>query len=117
MKGERTPAPIDEKNICSDWIYDSLGEYNGSVSCEYQGLNRVAFYRDCKLWEAEWRFASNLLKLRPATPAISKVDVDKFIEYLNTLVEYDERDDFRLIQDIEIIGKTIIIRFYWEEQQ
>ena len=85
-------------------------------SCEYKGLNRVAFYRDNKLWEAEWKFASNLLKLRPATPAISNADVNKLVEYLNTLIEYDERDEFRLIQDIEIIGKTIIIQFYWEEQ-
>jgi hypothetical protein len=47
MKANKEVAPIDEKNVCSDWIEDVFDEYT-TIHAEKRGKNTfVGFVSDC----------------------------------------------------------------------
>ena len=91
MKANKEVAPIDEKNVCSDWIEDVFDEYT-TIHAEKRGKNTfVGFVSDC-VCICSYSFGNNTLKWQIV--ADRKEDAERAIKTLfNRLQDYDKEGE------------------------
>lgn len=116
-KNKRTPAPIDEKTIVSDWIYEELGD-TGRAVCAYVGrCRKAAFYNNGHLWEARWLDGYNSVRIDSKTKSVDAHDAEKMAAKIRTL--FMECEDF--VTEVRASKNsdesfTINISFFYEEE-
>lgn len=119
MKKKRIPAPLDEKNVTTDWIEELLPEEPmQTISHDWQTLRATEyiFYRACILWKAYYRWEGNEVYLHPlfANGQNVPLSAKSLIGYLRNELNYGED----LIVDVELLnGNSIRISFWWEMEE
>lgn len=105
-------APIDEKNVCSDWVSDVFDECT-TVHTEKRGKNTfVGFVSDC-VCICSYSFGNNTLKWQII--ADRKEDTESAIKTLsNRLQEYDKENE-TLQTEYTTEGNTLYQSFYFVE--
>lgn len=106
---EKIKAPIDEKNVCSDFLEELADGYTTLETC-VNGLHCCAFYKfDC-LWEARWRSSENMMSITNMHSV--KDGRSELIEEIKEM--FSESD---LVLDISISHSDIIIHFWWNVEE
>lgn len=106
---KKIKAPIDEKNVCSDFLQELADGYT-AVDTSINGMHCCAFYKfDC-LWEAIWRSSDNIMSI---TNMHSVTDGKP--ELIAEIKEMFSESD--LVLDISISHSDIIIHFWWNVEE
>lgn len=106
---EKIKAPIDEKNVCSDFLEELADGYTTVETC-VNGLYCCAFYKfDC-LWEARWRSSSNLMSIWNMHN--EKMKNSTLIEEIKGM--FSESD---LVLETFNNGPNIVVRFWWNVEE
>lgn len=107
------PAPLDEKNVTTDWISDIFDGYGDYVECQNRNCG-VGFVNDCPVFVSwhdnvlTWRIVENNINNYEQT-----VDVIK-----KRLKEYEVDDpDIGIFSTIESYGSSAIRqKFYFKDE-
>lgn len=111
---EKIPAPIDNKNVMDDFIYDDLfkgdflktPKHNGNLS------NIIGYYND-KLLEARWNNGSNRLCL--AFISTQENYIDYMVEMPKLKAYFDEMSqNGDVIVESFLSGNWLICDFYFK---
>ena len=99
-------APIDEKNVCTDWIEDVFDDNN----CIWGKKSAVGYFKGEPVvvtWEGNvlyWRF-----------PIISHLENSITLAYLKEkLCEWHDKES-NLVDYFNVIGDTLTQSFYFKE--
>ena len=111
---KRIIAPIDEKNVCSDWI-EGVFDYNCGYTekrsthkyCGYFGRGEV-------LVECSYTFGNNTLKWVIYSNGEKLEDTKK--ELLSTLKEIDKESE-TLLCEYQSEENVIYQSFYWNDDE
>lgn len=114
-KKKYMPAPLDEKNVTTDWIEEVLPENPNNIAREMEGKGpqeKYAFYRFGVLWEVSYIPNTNTVYIVPMS--------DKRADKVNKMYTFLYHDVFgetynNLVVDIHSYGSdVIVISFWWE---
>lgn len=110
---KRMIAPIDEKNVCSDWI-EGVFDYNCGYT-EKRSTHKYCGYfgSDDVLVECSYTFGNNTLKWVIYSNGEKLVSAKK--ELLSTLKEIDKESE-TLLCDYEIENNEVYQSFYFAEE-
>lgn len=117
MSKKRTPAPIDEKNVVSDWIYEELGDTGRAVSAYVGRCRKAAFYNNGRLWEARWLDGYNSVRIDSKTKSTDAHDAEKLAAKIRVL--FMECEDIKAEVSASRNSDesfTINISFFYEEE-
>ena len=108
-------APIDEKNVCSDWVEDVFS-YSGCVFTQKKSQHRyMGFVDDVPLY-CHYTNGTNVLVWQFVGDA-KDCDVQSAQSTLmKTLKEYDDANP-ELLQEFTTEGNTIYQSFYWNPDE
>ena len=109
---KRMYAPIDEKNITSDWIEDVF-ECN-CVFTQKRNNHRYCGFISDEVVIASYTFGDNTLKWQIVSERVQDAETAKST-LLHTLKEIDKENE-GLICEYEVQGNTIYQSFYWGEE-
>lgn|SRR5574344_219367 len=115
---KRFPAPIDEKNVVSDWLYEELGDMGRSVSAAVNRCCKAAFYCDGVLWEARWLVGYHTVIIESMSANASQENALKLKARVVSLFSEVEKP---LVADIKLSVNVkssfeINMAFYYEEE-
>lgn len=95
---KKIPAPIDEKNVSSDWFYDGLGDIPcASIGISNGAFRKCAFYRRGNLWEATWCTTGNSVTFHVMSKSFCRFNLDEFFNYVKE-ANKDTGDDALIIE-------------------
>ena len=114
---KRVYAPIDEKNICTDWIFDDLlrGNYLETPVNKGKVHDIIGYFND-RLIEVKWVDGDNRICFSFIdTPENHKRedDVSKLLEYLKR----SESESDTVFCDIWVSGCWVICDWYFKEEE
>ena len=104
MEMKMIPAPIDEKNVTSDWIEDV---FDGS-NCVCNDNTLLGFIKDCPVIAA---YYNNVIVWKFINESSEKT-FDGLLELKKRLDEYD-KENHELVTVAKVIGSILIQRFYF----
>ena len=108
-------APIDGKNVCSDWIEDCF-DYSSCSFTERKSEHRYLGFKDDVPVYCHYTFGANVLVWQMIGDA-KDCDIENAKSSLmDTLKEYDDANP-ELLQYFEIEGNTIYQHFYWNPDE
>jgi len=104
-------APIDGKNVGTDWI-DDIFDYSMCTETCKHSLTKVCGFVNGELVECTYNLGNNVICWYIyASYAVLNDTKD---ELLKRLSKY-EHDDNDLYSEMEILETSVIQRFYWKE--
>ena len=108
MEEKLIPAPIDDKNVMTDWIEEMFDD--GSCITDYNHNRIIGFIEQCPVlvkWyrnRIEWKFVDR------------DNDNSKGVDSLWKKLEKKAKANPELIQDPSVIGDGIAQNFYWRDE-
>lgn len=113
VKPSKVFAPIDEKNVCSDWIEDVFDEYS-TIHTEKRGKNTfVGFVSDC-VCICSYSFGNNTLKWQII--ADRKEDAESAIKTLSERLREYGKENETLQTEYTTEGNTLYQSFFFVEE-
>lgn len=114
---KRIPAPLDEKNVTTDWIEECLPENPYNIAID--GFSRygdrwAAFFRYNCLWEARYRMGDNQVVIFLRSRRGAKV-LERMCSYLKDEV-FTNLDDLK-VSISSRNGNAVVISFWWETEE
>ena len=107
MAKELIPAPIDGKNVCTDWI-EEIFDYQTCLWGKKSAMGFVKGEPVIALWEQNlltWKFPLKRNLEGSISLAYLKDRLEEYSEYNQELVEY-----------YNVVGDTLEQRFYWRNE-
>ena len=107
MEKRLVPAPIDEKNVTTDWIENIFD----CQSCVYGKGAAVGFINDKPVF-AKWS-ANVILWQFPNEVSILKTEELDVLQ--KRLKAYDDANE-DLLHEYNVIGDILVQKFYWKSE-
>lgn len=116
----RMIAPIDEKNVCTDWIENIFDDYN-LTQTQKGNTRKICGYINGELVECIYQFGENVLMWYIYSMyakdynvgEVWKTLIDARTELIKRLENY-ENEGNDLFSEIENFGTYLIQRFYFK---
>lgn len=108
MEEKLIPAPIDDKNVMTDWIAEVFDD--SFCVADYKNNQILGFIELCPVhvkWyrnRLEWHFVDH------------QVDNKSAIDFLTKKLEEKAKANPELLQDWFVIGDGIAQNFYWRDK-
>lgn len=108
MEAKLIPAPIDEKNVTSDWIEDVFD----NQSCVWGEKKSAVGYIDKQPVVAAW--SENMLIW--GFPITKNLENSVHLAILRDRLERWDEDN-RFIEHFNVVGNMLIQKFYWKNEE
>jgi hypothetical protein len=101
------PAPIDEKNVCTDWI-EEIFDYQSCLRYKKRAVGFVDEEPVIASWEGNlltWKF-----------PVMRDFENSISLAYLKEKLERYSEYNPELVEHYNVVGDTLEQRFYWRNE-
>ena len=115
---KKLEAPIDNKNVCEDFIYEVFDNYNYLQTPKHNNnVGNILGYYEGNLLEVRWSFGSNKICFAFVSTNENHVDymteLPKFKDYFEKIITENNEE---LNIESFISGNWLICSFYWKNE-
>lgn len=112
MEKKLIPAPIDEKNIVSDFIEEFMQDWNIYRNGHLHAIIGTPLETN-KPYICEWSDRDNWLRFRPIDTLVNDNYYTRYADNKRLANEFCKEHDDRLVVTKDVYSQGVIVKFYF----